>query len=89
MYKNVFNRLYKLKKSNLIYDVWSFNGLVYAKLNKNDERATIVRRVSDIALLITHQQMKEWSFNSENSGGINESSLDEVLKNIINENDKL
>ena len=35
--KKIFNALYKLKKSEVIIAVWSFNGNVYYKIEEEDE----------------------------------------------------
>ena len=40
-HKKLFNCLYKCKKDNEIHSVWSFDGLVYAKADENDEPSQI------------------------------------------------
>ncbi len=46
-YRNVFNVLYKGKKNDDIYDVWSYNGIVYAKMVEED-RPSRINTVTDL-----------------------------------------
>ena len=39
--KQIFNRLYKLKKSKTVHSLWSYNGNVFCKVNENDERVQV------------------------------------------------
>ena len=46
--KKLFNRLYKLKKSDDINAVWSYNGNVYCRLDEKDEEPTHIRHMDHI-----------------------------------------
>ena len=40
--RNIFNRLYKYKKFNKLFNVWSYNGTVYFKYQENNDSIKIV-----------------------------------------------
>ena len=50
-YRNCFNVLYKGKKKRLIDDVWSYNGIVYARMTENGDSIK-VSSVKDAKLFI-------------------------------------
>ena len=50
-YRKTFNLLYKGKKNGTIDDVWSYNGIVYAKMTDEDEKA-IVHSVKNAQLFL-------------------------------------
>ena len=60
--KKIFNALYKLKKSEVIIAVWSFNGNVYYKIEEEDEFQQ-ASSLQDIQFLFDE--------NSENSVNVN------------------
>ena len=48
-YRKIFNRLYKLKKENVIRNVWCNNGHVFCKLSdERDERPLLLKHFDDI-----------------------------------------
>ena len=51
MYRNCFNVLYKGKKKRSIDNVWSYNGIVYARMTEDDE-PTKVCSVKDAKLFV-------------------------------------
>ena len=65
--KKIFNRLYKLKKENELHSVWSYNGLVYAKIDEHDE-PTNIRHLLDIDELFEGSQYEEDGGEGEEGG---------------------
>ena len=48
-YRKIFNRLYKLKKENVIRNVWRNDGHVFCKLSdESDERSLLLKHFDDI-----------------------------------------
>ena len=45
------NHLYKAKKTELIHDVWSYNGIVFAKLKDND-RPTKFNNLANVQIFL-------------------------------------
>ena len=68
-HKKLFNRLYKCKKENDIHSVWSYNGLVYAKVDENDE-PTQICTMDDIDELLEGSEYGD-------DGDMNEDAEDE------------
>ena len=52
--KQIFNKLYRLKKNKDIHSLWTFNGNVFVKVTENDER-TQVFHLDDIDGLFADQ----------------------------------
>ena len=68
--KKIFNRLYKLKKDNELHSVWSYNGMVYAKIDENDE-GTQIRHLLDIDELFEGSHYEEDGGEVDDSGESN------------------
>ena len=69
-YKKTFNKLYRLKKKKVIYDVWTYNGVVYAKYsNDSKERPTKFRNIEQVDSFLQDS-------NSSNSESNQSSSSD-------------
>ena len=48
-YRQIFNKLYKLKKRGEINNVWTSYGIIYLKINDSeDEHAVIIKHIEDI-----------------------------------------
>ena len=54
--KQIFNKLYKLKKLNQIHGVWSYNGNVFMQIRQNGEQVHI-QHISDIGFYIYDEDM--------------------------------
>ena len=54
--RKLFNRLYKLKKQDEIYNVWSYNGNIYMKITADDESHQIQHH-SDIEYFLYDEDL--------------------------------
>ena len=50
-YRRMFNKLYALKKKNVLYDVYTYNGIIFARKNEQD---------NDITKFRTPEELDEW-----------------------------
>ena len=57
-YRNTFNILYKGKKKGTISDVWSYNGIVYAKMTNDGEKLIVATPKSAQLFLDTAESME-------------------------------
>ena len=46
-HRNIFNKLYKLKKTGKIFDVWMYNGAVFFRYTDKDD-STLIQHIDDI-----------------------------------------
>ena len=75
--KQIFNKLYKCKKSKTLYSLWTYNGNVFCKVNENDDRIQ-VHHLDDIEELFRADDTDEEDSEEEavNNSVANEESSD-------------
>ncbi len=82
-YRNTFNVLYKGKKNGIIDDVWSYNGIVSAKMVKEDE-PSVLNNVKNAELFLLTSQIRKSSrevVDSVDSAPMNDSESSQNMNN--------
>ncbi len=87
-YRKIFNVLYKGKKTNVIDDVWSYNGIVSAKIAKEDEPYRI-NTVENAELFLVTAQSRRTTRNNDGSPPNNDNAgpgndQRDVVQNVQN-----
>jgi hypothetical protein len=69
--KQLFNRLYKHKKEGNVYNVWSYNGLVYVNFEPNGERYCVEHMDEVDGLLFPEEELDdgEETYDQRQSSG--------------------
>lgn len=63
MYRKIFNSLYKeKKKKKTIYDVWSYNGIICAKM-KNEDEPVRFKTLQDAQIFIETANSRKFTSN--------------------------
>ena len=65
--KNIFNKCYKLKKTGVINNVWSFNGVVCIQINEDDDKMFEIKHFDDIEFYLQDSSDSEEEEEEEDS----------------------